>query len=189
MVRYERRLPHWDAVGGRMFVTFRLRGSLPVGRAFPPERLSGGEAFVAMDKMLDHARTGPFYLRLPDIASIVMQAIRDGAAKFGRYDLHAFVIMPNHVHMLVTGHVPSSDWLRSLKGFTGYEAIRILGLVNKAFCQEESYDHLVRNDLEFNKIKRYIEWNPVKAGLAGAPETFLWSSAAPGGSPAAGQKP
>jgi len=76
-----------------------------------------------------------------------------------------------------------------LKGFTGHEAIRILGLTNYAFWQEESYDHLVRNDLEFNKIKRYIEWNPVKAGLADAPETFRWSSAAPGGSPAAGRKP
>jgi len=107
MIRYKRRLPHWDAVGGRMFVTFRLRGSLPVGRGFPPERVSGGEAFVAMDKMLDYARTGPLYLKQPEIAYMVMQAIRDGEAQFGRYDLHAFVIMPNHVHMLVTPHVPA----------------------------------------------------------------------------------
>jgi putative transposase len=171
-----------------MFVTFRLRGSLPVGRAFPPERVSAGEAFVAMDKLLDHTRTGPFYLKQPEIATMVMQAIWDGDAKFGRYDLHAFVIMPNHVHMLVTGHVPARDWLRSLKGFTGYEAIRILGLDKTAFWQHESYDHLVRNDLEFGKIKRYIEWNPVKADLADAPEMFLWSSAAPGGSPAAKRK-
>jgi REP element-mobilizing transposase RayT len=189
MIRYKRRLPHWDAVGGRMFVTFRLRGSLPVGRAFPPERLTGGEAFVAMDKMPDNARTAPLYLNQPEIASMVMKAILDGDAQFGRYDLHAFVIMQNHVNMLVTPHVPARDWLRSLKDFTGREANRILNRTGKSFWQEESYDHLVRNDLEFNKIKRYIEWNPVKAGLADAPETFLWSSAAPGGSPAAGQKP
>jgi putative transposase len=188
MTRYKRRLPHWDAVGGRMFVTFRLAGSLPESRAFPPERLSGGEAFVAMDKLLDHTRTGPFYLKLPEVASMVMQAILDGDVQFGRYDLHAFAIMPNHLHMLVTGHVPARDWLRSLKGFTGYGAIRILGLDKTAFWQHEGYDHLVRNDSEFNKIKRYIAWNPVKAGLADAPETFLWSSAAPGGSPAAKQK-
>ncbi len=136
-----------------MFVTFRLAGSLPESRAFPPERLSGGEAFVAMDRLLDHARTGPLYLKLPEIASMVMQAILDGDAKFGRYDLHAFVIMPNHVHMLVTGHVSARDWLRSLKGFTGYEACRILNLTSKSFWQHESYDHLVRNDLEFGKIK------------------------------------
>ncbi len=171
-----------------MFVTFRLAGSLPESRAFPPERVSGGEAFVAMDRLLDSARTAPLYLNQPESASMVMAAILDGDAQFGRYDLHAFVIMPNHVHILVTGHVPARDWLRSLKGFTGYEACRILNLANTSFWQHESYDHLARNDVEFGNIKRYIEWNPVKAGPADATEMLLWSSAAPGGSPAAKQK-
>jgi REP element-mobilizing transposase RayT len=189
MNRYERRLPHWDAVGQRMFVTFRLRGTLPVDRAFPPERVSGGRAFVAMDKLLDHARTGPVYLRQPEIARMVMAAILDGDIRFHRYSLHSFVIMPNHVHMLVTPRVAAREWLRSLKGFTGHEACRILGLVRTPFWQEESYDHVVRSDTEFLRIRRYIEWNPVKAGLVESPETWIWSSSAPGRSPAAGPKP
>ncbi|HEY7388808.1 MAG TPA: transposase [Bryobacteraceae bacterium] len=140
-----------------------------------------------MDRLLDAATSGPTYLRQPEIAAIVRQAIKDGDTRFRRYDLHAFVVMANHVHMLVTPRVRSSDWLRSLKGFTAHEANRLLGLSGKPFWQDESYDHLVR-DGEFERIRRYIENNPVRAGLVTEPEDFLWSSA-PGRSPAAGQKP
>jgi hypothetical protein len=47
---------------------------------------------------------------------------------------------------------------------------------------------LIRDDEEFFRVKRYIEWNPVTAGLVTLPEEFPWSSATPGGSPAAGRK-
>ncbi len=53
-----------------------------------------------MDKLLDAASSGPVYLRHPTIASMVRRAIRDGEERFHRYALHAFVIMPNHVHIL-----------------------------------------------------------------------------------------
>jgi putative DNA methylase len=53
---------------------------------------------------------------------------------------------------------------------------RILGQRGH-FWQDESYDHLVRSDGEFDRIRNYIEQNPVKAGLAKAPEEFRWSSA------------
>jgi hypothetical protein len=49
-----------------------------------------------------------------------------------------------------------------------------------------SYDQLIRDDEQFRRIQRYIEHNPVRAGLAASPEQFAWSSAAPGQSPAAG---
>jgi REP element-mobilizing transposase RayT len=176
--RYDRRLPHWDVVGKAMFVTFRLHGSLPANRRFPNARITSGEAFVAMDRILDHARCGPFFLRQPEIASMVVRALFDCEHRFKRYELYAFVVMPNHVHLLVTPRVRARIWLRSLKGFTGHEAIRLLGLKNVPFWQDESYDHLVRNDEECARIRRYIEWNPVKAGLAGSPEEFPWSSAA-----------
>src|SRR5687767_12416692 len=61
MIHYERRLPHWDVIGQPLFVTFRLHGSLPANRTFPPDRLSSGKAFVAMDRILDRAETGPRY--------------------------------------------------------------------------------------------------------------------------------
>jgi putative transposase len=132
-----------------------------------------------MDRLLDAARSGPVYLRQPVIANIVRQALSDGEARFHRYALHAFVIMPNHVHMLVESNTVASQWLRALKGFTGYSANGFLGIHGK-FWQDESYDHLVRSDDEFGRIRRYIENNPVVAGLARTPEEYPWSSASAG---------
>jgi len=174
---YERRLPHWDAIGRPLFVTFRLHGSLPASRVFPPERLTNGQAFVAMDRLLDAARCGPRYLAQPEIAALMTRALADGQ-RFGRYELHAFVVMSNHVHMLATPRVNGRQWLGPLKGYTGFTANRLLGR-HGAFWQDESYDHLVRDGESFEKIRRYIEWNPVKAGLVASPEEFLWSSASP----------
>ncbi len=176
MNRYQRRLPHWDVVGKPLFVTFRLHGTLPQGRAFPPS-LTAGEAFVVLDRLLDNALHGPTFLRRPEIAAMVVQSLRDGQDRFNRYQLHAFVVMPNHVHLLATGSVPLHTWIRPLKGFTGHEANRILSH-SGAFWQEESYDHLLRKPVEFDRIKTYIEWNPVKAGIAPSIEQYPWSSAA-----------
>jgi hypothetical protein len=64
-----------------------------------------------------------------------------------------------------------------LKGFCAHECNRILGRAGQTFWQDESYDHLVRSELEFGRIQRYIEQNPVTAGLALAAEQFPWSSA------------
>ena len=111
MRHYERRLPHWDVVGRPLFVTFRLHDSLPASRIFPPERMRGGKAFAAMDRILDTARNGPLFLRQPEIADMVAAALRGGELRFQRYQLHSFVIMPNHVHLLVTPQVVSTRWL------------------------------------------------------------------------------
>jgi REP element-mobilizing transposase RayT len=141
-----------------------------------------------MDRLLDHLRCGPVFLRQAEIAAMVVESLFEGARRFGRYELDSFVVMPNHVHLLVTPHVPARVWLSSLKGFTGHTAIRMLGLNTTPFWQAESYDHLIRNDSECDRVRRYIEWNPVKAGLVASPEEFRWSSSARGGSPAAGRK-
>jgi putative transposase len=176
---YERRLPHWDVVGHPVFVTFRLQGSLPANRVFPPKELTtSGKAFVAMDKLLDSGATGPLFLKSPQIAQIVVQAIRDGDRRFHRYELHAFVVMANHVHLLVTPRVVATKWLGPLKGFTSHQANEILNNHGKPFWQDESYDHLVRDQKEFNRIQAYIEQNPMNAGLVNSPERFPWSSAA-----------
>jgi hypothetical protein len=66
---------------------------------------TAGKAFVALDKILDTGTSGPFFLRRPEIADLVVAALHDGDSTFGRYQLHAFVVMPNHVHILVTPHV------------------------------------------------------------------------------------
>jgi REP element-mobilizing transposase RayT len=129
-----------------------------------------------MDRILDRANSGPLYLRQAKIARMVVQALHDGESRFRRYELHAFVVMPNHVHLLVTPKVTAQEWLGPLKGFTAHEAIRMLGLHNTPFWQDESYDHLIR-DGGFEQTKRYIENNPVKAGIVSTPEEFPWSSA------------
>ena len=177
MPHNERRLPHWDVIGSPLFVTFRLHGSLPPNRTFLPERLTTGKAFAAMDRILDNARTGPLFLREPQIADLVTQAILDGESRFARYQLHAFVVMTNHVHMLVTPQVVATKWLGPLKGFTAHEANRILSNHGTPFWQDESYDHLVRSDAEFGRIHDYIERNPITAGVVVAAEEFRWSSA------------
>ena len=92
--------------------------------------------------------------------------------------------MPNHVHTLVTAAVPLPKLTRSLKGITAKKANAILGLTGAPFGQEESYDHVVRNKKEFEKIWNYIEQNPVRAGLVREASEYRWSSAssATGGS-------
>src|SRR5688572_20843971 len=94
------------------------------------------------------------------------------------YQLHAWVVMANHVHVLLTPFVEISKITHSLKRFTAREANRILGLTGQPFWQDESYDRLVRDAGEFERIAHYIENNPVTAGLASAPAHFPWSSAA-----------
>jgi REP element-mobilizing transposase RayT len=177
MKHYQRRLPHWDVVGQPLFVTFRLHDSLPAGRVFAPATITSGKSFVVMDRMLDNAATGPKHLSNPEIATLVVACLHDGERRFDRYQLHSFVVMPNHVHLLVTPHVPATKWLGPLKGFTAHEANRLLGLTGKPFWQNESHDHVVRSPEEFTRIRRYIENNPVKAGLVADPGDFEWSSA------------
>ncbi len=75
MNRYQRRLPHCSVVGQPLFVTFRLHDSLPRQRVFPTARLNSGSAFVAVDRILDTCRYGPQYLRQPEVASHMVQAL------------------------------------------------------------------------------------------------------------------
>jgi REP element-mobilizing transposase RayT len=176
MRHYERRLPHWDIVDQPLFVTFRLHGSLPANRVFPPAGLlSSGKAFVAVDRLLDASVSGPLFLRRPEIAEIVA-ALWHGDRELRRYQLHSFVVMPNHVHLLATPHVLSAKWLGPLKGFTAHQANLLLG-AHGPFWQEESFDRLVRSGAQFDRVRAYIEQNPVKAGLAPTPDRFRWSSA------------
>ncbi len=106
---------------------------------------------------------------------MVVEAIRyrDG----GPDDLHNYVVMANHVHLLITPRITVSRLMQSLKRFTAREGNRILGLTGRPFWQDESYDRLVRNPTEFERIARYIEMNPVRAGVVATPQDFPWSSA------------
>ncbi len=132
-----------------------------------------------MDRFLDTARTGPCWLRMAPVAALVVDAIDFGQDELRHYEVGAFVVMPNHVHMLVIPRVPLATLTRRLKGFTARQANRILGRTGEAFWQPESYDHWVRSEEEWGRIVRYIENNPLGASLATRPEAYPWSSAAP----------
>ena len=88
------------------------------------------------------------------------------------YDLHAWVIMPNHFHMLVTLRTNVSSFLRRLKGYSAptrrsaRQANKPLDRAGQAFWQYESYDHLVESAQEFRNIERYIVNNPVMIRLS-----------------------
>jgi Transposase IS200 like len=94
--------------------------------------------------------------------------------------------LPNHVHLLATPAVALPKLTKSLKGITAKRANVMMALTGRPFWQEESYDHLVRHEREFEKIRNYIEQNPVRAGLVKEASEYRWSSAAwaTGGSPA-----
>jgi REP element-mobilizing transposase RayT len=177
-----RRLPHLWKPEHPVFITWRLYGSLPPHRFFSG-RLPSGQAFAALDRLLDEARTGPFHLRQPALADMVVEALQYNARVLRHYDLHAFVAMPNHVHLLLTARVALPKLTKSIKGITAKRANQLLGHTGASFWQEESYDHLVRDGREFQRIQFYIENNPVRAGLVPEPSEYRWSSASVGRTP------
>jgi REP element-mobilizing transposase RayT len=170
-MQHFRRLPHIFDEGCNLFITWRLYGSLPRERYPPPGKMNSGAAFVWMDRYLDTTLEGPQWLR-GEIAQVVEEVLHRQEC-----DLHAYVIMPNHVHVLLAPKIPPAKLTQYIKGASAREANKVLGISGKPFWQHESYDHRVRTAEEFTKIQKYIENNPVKAGLAATPETYRWSSA------------
>jgi putative DNA methylase len=170
-------LRHFDGLEHPQFVTFRLADSLPqtVLQQWSNEKASDAAFRKRLEKFLD-AGHGECWLRLPHVARIVREAIFHFAGV--RYELIAWVIMPNHVHLLIRplqgNHLP--EILHSIKSFTAQNANKILGR-SGTFWQRESFDRYTRNARHFAAVVRYIENNPVKAGLCGAAEDWEFSSA------------
>lgn len=160
-----------------IFVTWRLAGSVPPSR---PEILTayntGRIPFVRKDSELDCATTGPFWLRDARVAGMVEDAIQFGETVRGFYALYAWVIMPNHVHMVIEPKAALPSVMRRLKGRTGRVANSILRRTGMPFRQDESYDHWIRSSNELHETIAYVESNPVKARLVDAAEQWPWSS-------------
>ncbi|MGA7411859.1 MAG: transposase [Bryobacteraceae bacterium] len=156
-------------------MTWRLFGAIP-----PKETLEGvqdGRAFAALDQSLDLAQSGPAWLREPDVADMVSNVIE--AADVDRHlcGLHCFVVMPNHVHILITPHRPLDAVTNWIKGVSARRANQILGRAGTPFWQDESFDHWARSRGEFEKIESYILENPVHAGLVREPAEWKFSTA------------
>jgi putative transposase len=127
------------------------------------------------DEMLDRG-LGACWLGQGRIAQIVEQAFFafDGM----RYRLHAWTVMPNHVHVLITvlPDFPLGSIVGSWKWYTARQANKLLGRTG-AFWQDDYWDRFIRNDEHFAATVAYIDLNPVKAGLVGAPGLWPWGSA------------
>src|ERR1039458_4415513 len=113
MVEYRRRLPHFHPDGEYLFVTWRLHGSLP---AAPPDVIyaTPGHAFAAEDRALAQGR-GRLWRSDTRVARQVVEAIRAGESrKF--YELSAWVVMPNHVHLFILPHAAMPQITHWIKG-------------------------------------------------------------------------
>jgi len=124
---------------------------------------------------LDGAQEGPLHLNDGKASKIVVDSIIFGIPD--RYDLFAFVVMPNHVHILLLPHIQIDKITQGIKGFTSHEINLLQERRGRALWIDESFDHWVRTSDELLRIIAYIERNPVKAGLCAAPEQWDWSSA------------
>jgi len=187
MCYHKRHLPHYYPPEAILFLTCRLFGSLAGQRVSGTSVRHEGKAFAQADHMLDIAGDGPLWLRGPRIAAVVADALEQGENEFRLYQRFAWVIMPNHVHVVMRPLRPLPAIMRWLKGSTARSANLLLKRTGQPFWRYETYDHVIRDSDELNRVIRYIERNPVRAGLAMTVEDWYWSSARAGQRP--GQRP
>ena len=171
-------LPHRDESGLTQFVTFRLADSFPEALRSEWEHLwkieDDRERRAELEAYLDKGR-GECYLRRPEIAQLVENNLRQFSGD--RYELCAWVVMPNHIHVLFkVGTVPMAKIVGAWKKHTGRLANKLLGKQG-AFWAEDYFDVFMRDAEHERKTVRYIENNPTKAKLVLDAKEWLWSSA------------
>ena len=176
-IKYTHKLPHWRQDGKTQFITFRLADSLPQSKlqelsqakeewlkTHPqPWSESTKEEYNSLigeriDKWLD-AGYGCCTLKDPDMRRIVTDAFLHFNNE--RYVLLALVVMPNHVHALLTpceGHDVIVT-IGRIKGFTASRINKVIGGKGE-FWQRDSFDRILRNEMDFDAKLQYIINNP-----------------------------
>jgi type I restriction enzyme R subunit/putative DNA methylase len=190
-------LPHCDYPGLVQFVTFRLADSMPDSRRGEWEHLlkieDDREKRTRLEEYLDRG-VGECHLRDPRIAQLAEDAMLHFHDE--HYELLAWCVMPNHVHVLVhVWQMPLWKMVQSWKRFIATRAEVVLterrsptrregeklenAPARRAALQwqREYWDTFMRDEEQQRKAVRYIESNPVKAKLCGAPEAWPFSSA------------
>lgn len=171
-------LPHFDASRVTQFVTFMLHDSFPITRRQEWEGiLSERDESLRRRKLeawLDRAH-GDCWLRQPNVALQVENILRKDDGK--TYRLQAWVVMPNHIHLVVdVWEAPLSRLLNLWKGRSAHAVNQLLARKGH-FWEREYFDTLVRDAAHLSRAIRYTENNPVKAGLVRIPKDWPWSSA------------
>ena len=176
-------LPHFDGKAVPQFITIHLADSVPkhVIQGWKRELRSleyEQEKIVLqgrIEKYLDQGY-GEALLKDFNVAKLVQNSLLkfDGT----RYRLFAWVVMPNHVHLLLWRfeNFELKDILHSVKSYTAHEANKLLHRKGQ-FWQEDYFDRYMRNQEHFEKTVKYIENNPVKARLCETPSDWPVSSA------------
>jgi acyl-coenzyme A synthetase/AMP-(fatty) acid ligase/REP element-mobilizing transposase RayT len=175
------KLPHFDG-DVNQFITFRLADSLPPGvvaqlKKELEEADDGGERYrKRVEEYLDNG-TGECILNDPAVAEIVVDALlnEDGRS----CNLKAWVVMPNHAHVLLRMR-PGHDLAGFMKRVKGVSARRINQLLGRdgPVWQKDYFDRYIRDGRHFSNVLRYIENNPVVAGLAATPGEWAFGSVA-----------
>src|SRR5580704_17171989 len=174
-------LPHLERQAAIYFVTFRLADSLPESALRQIRRKQDSIAnedrhlSTQLEEYLDKGG-GACHLRQPSVANLVAAGLRkfDGF----RYELFAWCIMPNHIHVVLKP-LPLNELARiihSWKSFTAHQANALLSRTG-IFWQREYYDHLIRDGGQLKRAIRYTSENPRRAGLEHWPHVFVSPSA------------
>ena len=185
--------PHWSQAGAIVFVTFRMKDSIPKevlvrwhaekvkwleqhGVAFDGDFSKATSILSEEDKSsfrkhfnrqrefsLDECR-GSCVLRSPELAEIVADSLLYFDGE--RYSMGDFVVMPNHVHLLAAFDIEEGmrKQFDSWLHWTAREINRNIGKSGH-FWQEEPFDHLVRSNEQYEYLRDYIRDNPSKAHL------------------------
>ena len=176
-------LPHFDPDAIPQTLVFGLADSMPVALIsrwkleleYLQDDERRRELFERAEKYLDRG-LGSCYLGIPQIAELVCDAIVHFESK--RYLLFAWAVMPNHLHLVLepSKGIELSDIVHSIKSYTAQQANKKLGR-RGAFWQPDYFDRYIRDRQHFKNAIRYVEANPVKAGLIDDKAKWRWSSA------------
>lgn len=159
--------------------TFQLLDAVPARRMYqlqqgidPDDRR---RLFNRVEPDLDRG-LGCCWLREDRIAATVRESLLHDHGQ--RYKMHAWVIMPNHVHCLVEP-LEGNTLGRILGGIKGFSANRINKLLQRSggVWLANSFITRIRHEEHLDAAREYIHSNPVNAGLCELPEQWKWSSA------------
>jgi putative transposase len=110
----------------------------------------------------------------PRVASWLIEQLQPQSAACG-FLVHAYCVMPDHMHLLIHGMNPGSDLLKFMDAFKKDTGFRFNADSSKRLWQYKYYDHIVRASQSADAIAWYIWMNPVRKGLCRAPRDHPFS--------------